>query len=240
MRPLDPPNSMTTRTIAIGDIHGCSNALFTLLNLIEPTAKDTIILLGDYVDRGPDSAGVVDMLTDLVSNCNLIPLLGNHEIMMAQAFDNRSDYDFWRQNGGQATLNSYGGLLSNVPVHHQMFFNHCVRYYETETHIFTHASYNPALPLEKQRDESLFWEHILDDVPAPHRSGKIAVVGHTPQERGAIRDLGHIKMIDTFCYGDGWLTAFDVNAETGWQARNTGEHRLWPHEPKDLRKLPAQ
>ena len=218
---------MNNRTIAIGDIHGCSNALLTLINLIEPTHDDTIVLLGDYVDRGPDSANVIETLTDLVSRCNLIPLIGNHEIMMAQAFDNRPDYDFWRQNGGQSTLDSYGGLLSNVPIHHQMFFNHCSRFYETDTHFFVHANYDPLRTLEKQQDALLFWEHIIEDIPARHQSGKTAIVGHTPQDDGKIRDLDHVKIIDTYCYGDGWLTGYDVDNDSGWQVRNSGEHRTF-------------
>ena len=216
---------MNKRTIAIGDIHGCFNALHTLIAQIQPTHEDTLVLLGDYIDRGPDSAGVIEFLTDLVSQCRLIPLIGNHEIMMAQAFDNRSDYDFWRQNGGKSTLDSYGGLLSNVPVHHQMFFNHCVRYFETDKHFFVHASYDPFRQLDRQQDAVIFWEHIIDEIPPPHECGKTAIVGHTPQDNGNIRDLGHVKIIDTFCYGDGWLTAFDVDRETGWQVRDSGEIR---------------
>src|SRR4029453_4765190 len=79
-----PPSktSMPGRTIAIGDIHGCAAALGALVAAIEPTADDTLVALGDYVDRGPNSRGVLDELLALAKRCRLVPLLGNHEIML--------------------------------------------------------------------------------------------------------------------------------------------------------------
>ena len=73
---------MTPRTIAIGDIHGCSAALDALLDAIRPRPEDTIVTLGDYIDRGPDSRGVLDRLIDLGRRCRLVPLLGNHDQML--------------------------------------------------------------------------------------------------------------------------------------------------------------
>ena len=71
-----------SRTIAIGDIHGCATALDRLLVEIQPTQKDTVIGIGDYVDRGMESARTIDMLISLVSNTKFVPLIGNHELMM--------------------------------------------------------------------------------------------------------------------------------------------------------------
>ncbi len=212
-----------SRLIAIGDIHGCDLALETLLDQIKPKRSDVIVCLGDYVDRGPNSARVLDILNELTSKCHLIPIIGNHEIMMFKGLNNPRDFDFWTMHGGEATLASYGGNPKAIPQQHITFLSHCVRYHETDSHIFVHANYDPFVPLDEQPDQYLFWKHILDDIPPPHMSGKVAVVGHTPQPDGMVRNLGHVLMIDTGCYGDGWLTAIDLNNEQIWQANNLGK-----------------
>ena len=215
-----------SRTIAIGDIHGCATALNRLLNEIQPTRDDTIIGMGDYVDRGMESARVVEMLIDLVSDCRFIPLIGNHEIMMYKALQHgKSDFQFWHQHGGSSTLASYGGDVRNIPQHHMTFLSHCVRFFETDSHFFVHANYEEEVALVEQTDEVAFWRHVTEFPPAPHVRGKIAVVGHTPQVDGEILDLGHLKVIDTFCYGDQWLTALEVNTGEIWQANNLGNLR---------------
>lgn len=96
------------RTIAFGDIHGWSIALGQLLNAIRPTADDTIVTLGDYIDRGFDSRGVIDLLIELQQRCQLIPILGNHEEMMLAAREDRAKLVEWNEFGGIATLDSYG------------------------------------------------------------------------------------------------------------------------------------
>src|SRR5437588_178789 len=73
------------RTIAIGDIHGCSLALDGLIEAIDPQPDDTVVALGDFINRGPDSPGVLDSLIALKARCNLVPLLGNHEEMLLSA-----------------------------------------------------------------------------------------------------------------------------------------------------------
>jgi serine/threonine protein phosphatase 1 len=213
------------RTIAIGDIHGCNVALKALLKAIEPTRQDTLVFLGDYVDRGLHSAEVLESLNDLLPVCNVVPLIGNHEIMMVNALKSKRDMDYWIQNGGMATIHSYGGRIQNIPQHHVAFLNHCVRYFESEFHFFVHASYDPNLPFDEQPGDLLFWAHILDDPPAPHISGKKAIVGHTPQESHEIRDIGHLAIIDTFCVDGGWLTGIDVETGRVWQTDNFGSLR---------------
>jgi hypothetical protein len=98
---------MPTRTIAIGDIHGCSAALDALLDTIRPRPKDTIVTLGDYINRGPDSRGVLDRLIELSHQCRLIPLLGNHDQMLLEARSGRHPTT-WIGMGGLATLDPYG------------------------------------------------------------------------------------------------------------------------------------
>jgi serine/threonine protein phosphatase 1 len=213
------------RTIAIGDIHGCDFALAALLTAVAPNRQDTVITLGDLVDRGPNTFGVIEILLDLMNRCQLVPLIGNHEIMMFSALENRRQMDFWLQHGGVATLASYGNNPANIPAAHRSFLGHCLRHYETETHLFVHANYDWQLPLEEQPDQILFWQHIYDEVPPPHDSGKTAVIGHTPQYDGRVRNLGHAVLIDTYCYGNQWLTALDVETRQIWQANNRGEVR---------------
>ena len=218
------------RVIAIGDIHGCSNALFGILDRIAPTAEDTIITLGDYIDRGPNSRGIIDRLIALREECNLITLMGNHEIMCLVALDDPSRLPMWLQSGGKATLISYGGEVEYIPEAHRRFMAECLRYYETDTHIFVHANYHPHLPLAQQPPEALFWDHITRRMPKPHMSGKTAIVGHTPQHSGRVFDAGHLIAIDTYVFGEGQLTALEVNTGEMWQAAKYGyvrQSKLW-------------
>jgi serine/threonine protein phosphatase 1 len=211
-----------SRVIAIGDIHGCSKALSGILDRIAPTADDTIITLGDYIDRGPNARGVIDRLLQLRSECNLISLIGNHEIMCLVALDNPADMPSWLAAGGKATLLSYGGEAQYIPETHRAFMAECVQYHETDTHLFVHANYLPELPLHAQPPAALFWEHITRRMPAPHVSGKTVVVGHTPQHNGRVFDAGHLLAIDTYAFGEGLLTALEVHTGDMWQATKYG------------------
>ena len=214
------------RTIAIGDIHGCAIALENLLAAIEPKPDDSIIALGDYVDRGMASSRVIEILLDLVTRCRFVPLIGNHEIMMFKGLQNGGkDLEFWMMHGGQATVASYGGRLQNIPQDHMVFLSHCLRYHESERHFFVHACYDANLPLDQQPDQIIFWQHILEIPPPPHANGKKAIVGHTPQADGEILNFDHLAVIDTYCYGDQWLTALDVDSGKIWQANERGEVR---------------
>jgi len=216
---------MTARTIAIGDIHGCSEALRALVTAIDPQPEDTIVTLGDYVDRGPDSRGVIEQMLALEKRCHVVPLLGNHELMLLDALQNPYSVGPWRDCGGDATLASYGGSLLKVPESHLDFIRRCLWYYELPTHFFVHANYQYDLPLDEQPEYLVFWEHLNYNPPRPHENGKIAIVGHTSQKDGEILDLGHVICIDTFCHGGGWLTALEVGSEKVWQADRYGKLR---------------
>jgi serine/threonine protein phosphatase 1 len=211
---------MNGRLIAIGDIHGCRNALDALLEGICPTSEDTIVTLGDYIDRGPDSCGVIERLCRLSEETHLVPLIGNHEQMMLDVLHGDAPYQSWFPHGGVATLDSYEfvGDLDFLPEHHRAFLDSLVDYYETETHFFVHANYDPDLPLEAQRIQMTRWRSLRDGIPDPHQSGKIAVVGHTANHDAQILDLGHLIALDTFCYGGGLLSAIDVLSGEVWQA----------------------
>lgn len=215
------------RTIAVGDIHGCLAALRAVLDAIGLRPDDTLITLGDYVDRGPDSRGVIDELIALRSRCRLMPLMGNHDEMFLEICAGRKGLlAEWLPFGGDATVASYGGRVpEEVPKAHVDFLRSCRSSYETQRHLFVHASYLARLPLWRQPVEVLHWESLNARQPGPHCSGKTAIVGHTAQKNGEILDLGYLKCIDTCCYGDGWLTALDIDSGRLWQANKMGRLR---------------
>jgi serine/threonine protein phosphatase 1 len=87
-------------TIAIGDVHGCSAALSALVRAIDPTALDTLVFLGDDIDRGPDSRGVLEQVLALAERCSVVPLLGNHEEMLLAALEGQSELRYRLKFGG--------------------------------------------------------------------------------------------------------------------------------------------
>jgi serine/threonine protein phosphatase 1 len=212
------------RTIAIGDIHGCSKALSVLIEAINLEPEDTIVALGDFVDRGIDSKGVLDQMIVLASRCNLVPILGNHDQMMLHARNGRSDFQFWLNCGGDTALDSYGSTskLSLIPQSHFRFLEACHSYFETETHFFVHANYKPDLKLEELDDDTLRWLSLRDFTPpSRHCSNKVAVMGHTPQQD--VLDYGYLICIDTGCCNNGWLTALEVDTKQRWQVDEKGQ-----------------
>jgi serine/threonine protein phosphatase 1 len=218
---------MSSRIIAIGDVHGCSRALARLLEAIEPRSDDLIVPLGDYVDRGPDSKGVVDLILELEGICSVQPILGNHEEMMRMVLGQQLRPADWLRYGGVATLDSYhfDGDLNVIPDSHRDFLNRCLDYYETEQHFFVHGNYLADVPLAELDPEVLRWRSLAVWTPPPHQNGKIAVLGHTPEKSGEILDLGYLKCLDTFCYGGKWLTALEVTSGQLWQANQEGAIR---------------
>jgi serine/threonine protein phosphatase 1 len=215
---------MPERLIAIGDIHGCLAALTAILEKIAPQPDDVLVTLGDYVDRGPDSRGVLELLIELQTKCRLVPLLGNHDEIFLSVCEGEDDLlDDWLCFGGEATLASYKtSRPSKTPEPHLEFIRNCALLFESERHFFTHGSYDPIVPLDQQSPRIMLWGKMRPDPPGPHCSGKIAIVGHTAQRDGKVLDLGYLKCIDTCCYSEGFLTALDVNVGTVWQADKTG------------------
>jgi serine/threonine protein phosphatase 1 len=212
------------RTIAIGDIHGCSRALDRLLADVDPRPVDTVVTLGDYVDRGPDSKGVLDRLIDLSGRTKLIPLRGNHELMLLEAHKLGEDRYLWLECGGQATLDSYGGTFDDISADHKEFIRSmCVDWFECATHFFVHANAQPDMPLDAQPESELFWQPFFDR--GPHENGKIMVCGHTQQRSGVPLNVGHAICLDTWAYGDGFLSALDICSGRVWQSSQRGERR---------------
>ena len=223
------------RTLAIGDIHGCYRSLNALESFAKFEARDQIITLGDYVDRGPDSKSVIEWLIERDSYGNLIPLRGNHELMLLAAMQSERHLDEWLACGGNTVLSSYGiDTIDAIPADHRSFLTSRLRSHaQTKTHFFVHANAYPDIPIDDQPDFMLYWESFGD--PTPHESGLTMICGHTPQRTGQPRDVGHAICIDTWACGRGWLTCLDVDARYCWQANESGETRsFWLDEAHDV------
>ena len=222
------PGDDQRRTLAIGDVHGCARALDTLLTAVHPRSQDTLVTLGDYLNWGPDSRAVISRLIHLSADCILIPLRGNHEQLLLDARHSPADLALFLKLGGDATLRSYAdsgkhASFADVPDEHWRFLESTRDYHETDTHLFVHAMLDPDLPLDAQPTAILLWAPFRD--PAPHVSGKVMICGHTPQDTGDPRNLGHSICIDTHAHGGGWLTCLDTRTGHLWQSTDAGELR---------------
>ncbi len=198
---------------AIGDIHGCLDSLRRLLDKIAPSEYDKLIFLGDYIDRGPDSKGVVDLLIELRKQFKCVFIRGNHEQMLLDVLDDGDDVYLWLINGAQATWRSYGNLENlKAEQTHLSFFRSTVYYHiervNNTDYLFVHGGVRPKIPLENQSPQDLLWireEFILRKHQLPY----IVVFGHTPMEDVFIAEdkIG----VDTGCVYGSKLTAFCLN-----------------------------
>ena len=225
---IDDGIMVSGRLIAIGDIHGCRKALDAIVEAIDPVPDDLIVALGDFVDRGPDSRGVIDSLLALGGKTRFVGIMGNHEEMMLDVLFHGASHHTWLRYGGVDTLESYGfdGDLNFLPDDHVEFLQSLGDYFETEEYFFTHAAYDPMAELENQTPEMLRWYSLGNGMPPAHLSGRTAIVGHTANRDGEVLDAGHLICLDTYCYGGGWLTAMDVKSKQIWQANRDGQMRV--------------
>ncbi|TWT50103.1 Serine/threonine-protein phosphatase 1 [Thalassoglobus neptunius] len=219
---------------AIGDVHGCYDVLKTLVKAVSIPDDERIVLLGDFVDRGPDSMKVLDWVIDRTQSGRCIPLRGNHDAMMHAAITGRLTQKHWELSGGRETISSYlkgGGSSSKskrlaqvIPRDHQDFLESgLLPYWETETHIFVHGGLIENVPVDQQDDFVLYWERF--DRLLPHCSGKTIVCGHTAQKSGVPNDRGFAVCIDTKVFPEGWLTCLNVETGQYWQANRKGKIR---------------
>ncbi len=217
----------TSRTIAIGDIHGCREPFERLLAALSLQTEDTLVILGDVVDRGPDSRGVIERLLQLQDECQLICISGNHEEMLLDSVDNKMPLQDWLSHGGDETLDSYGKgwAASRLPPEHIEFLRSWGDYFETPSHFYAHGNYLARKPLDQQPWYEMRWESLRNFRPGMHCSGKTAVLGHTSDKQGAILNLGHLICIDTYAHGGGWLTALEAETGKVWQTNLRGESR---------------
>ena len=214
------------RIYAIGDIHGRADLLSDLFAQIDadrgnlPNDKAVHVFLGDYVDRGPDSREVIDMLIQRGRQYPSAFLRGNHESFLLNFLKDPAVFVEWRQFGGLPTIMSYGATPSLspdqqervalstslnrlVPELHRRFIDNKKLSFTSGDFYFVHAGVRPGIPLDRQREEDLLW--IREDFLIHEgRFDKIIVHGHTPVKEPDIR-LNRIN-IDTGAYASGKLT----------------------------------
>jgi serine/threonine protein phosphatase 1 len=189
------------RIYAVGDVHGRADLLASTFERIDahqiktPTVRTLEVYLGDYIDRGPDSRGVIDLLLWRKAQGNVATLLGNHEEMMLRALDDPRIFLDWLRWGGSETLLSYGlqprtnGLdevqaciqtfREILPKLHLTFLQSLAPYFQSGDYFFVHAGVRPGIPLDKQVPEDMLW--IRDPFLTSTESfGAIVVHGHSP------------------------------------------------------------
>src|SRR6202167_2352617 len=197
---------------AVGDIHGSLAKLRALVDRCEKFAAGaplTFVFLGDYIDRGPDSAGVVRYLMELqaLRGEGLIALKGNHEAGVLDVCDRVCPADVWLSQGGEATLRSYGvARAQDLPETVLSWFRSLPLSYDDGRRFFVHAGVNPQLPLEAQDERDLIW--IREPFLSARRDyGRLIVHGHTPLASGEPDLRANRLNLDTGAVFGGPLTA---------------------------------
>ncbi|HSZ96787.1 MAG TPA: metallophosphoesterase, partial [Bradyrhizobium sp.] len=150
-----------TQTFVIPDIHGRLDLLSEALAEIAAPSKGetgTIVMIGDYVDKGPDSKGVIDRLSGVSGGLDLVTLKGNHDAMMIDALRDRSTMAAWLSKGGDAALASYGGEPASVPQSHIDWLDRLRLFYVDTHRLYVHAGVDPGTPLDLQSVETLLWK----------------------------------------------------------------------------------
>jgi serine/threonine protein phosphatase 1 len=226
------------RLIAIGDIHGELDQLNRLLNTVAPTSNDRLVFLGDYIDRGKNSKGVIDRLIRFREEFpDTVFIRGNHDQMLLdtlieagatsghrlrdqssayRAGASESDIAIFMFNGGNQTLRSYRiNHLSDFPKEHIAFLQSTRLWWRYEHFVFVHAGIGQGIPLEKQDPFVLMWERLSP----PGQEGEIHVVGHHPTTDGEpCFEPGRYQLDTGAVYGR-TLTACDVLTREVWQVR---------------------
>lgn len=221
------------RVYAIGDIHGRLDLLERAISAIERDVDQAgegglTVTLGDYVDRGPASRGVIDRLAANPFPTPYVALRGNHESLFESFLTDPSTGEHWRRLGGLETLHSYGvpvadlmlgknyaeasvRLRDALPDHHATFLSSLKTSLSHDTYFFCHAGVRPGVALDRQSDNDLIW--IRDEFLSSKADfGKIIIHGHTPVDRPEVRP-NRIN-IDTGAYMSGRLTCIVLD-ETG-------------------------
>lgn len=232
------------RCYVVGDIHGCAEELARLLESLPLEPGDRLVFLGDYVDRGPDSKGVISYLIDLKrrGTQEMIFLKGNHEDMFLSYLGLTGKYgEMFLVNGGAATLASYGLLEKrnlpqeirpSLPQDHIEFLQDLKSHYLMPPFLFVHAGINPRKPLEQQTHEEMLWirdEFILNQHPLPFT----IVFGHTPQQE-VLFHLPYKVGLDTGLVFGNKLTCLEVKEKVLFQVtrgakqiKRTNLHERW-------------
>jgi serine/threonine protein phosphatase 1 len=217
---------------AISDIHGCAQTFDALLNEIQLSPSDELFLLGDYIDRGLDSKGVIDKILALQKDGYRVQcLMGNHEEMLLECLDPAAFgmTDLWLKNGGKATLQSFSlpwyANPAHIPKIYLDFMHRLHLYFEAGPYLMVHAGLNFKAPEPLQDLNSMLWiRGFYQDIDYDWLNGRILVHGHTPQITEATeRQLQNLPEkqvinIDTGCvfnkHGRDTLTAFNLTDQT--------------------------
>lgn len=199
-----------TIVYAVGDVHGCSRLLATVMDWIDEHAaghsfaQKKIVFLGDVIDRGPDSRGVIDrLLPESPNGLEMICLRGNHEDMMLRVLNTGAGLATWLKNGGIPTLQCYGidnidtlarsspafirqTLIAAVPRAHQAFLSNTVLSYQSGGYLFVHAGLRPGIAIDRQDPLDMMWIR-REFTQSTADFGVVVVHGHTvshePSER---------------------------------------------------------
>jgi serine/threonine protein phosphatase 1 len=224
------------RRFAISDIHGCAKTFTALLEKIELQKEDHLFLLGDYIDRGNDSKGVIDKILQLTADGYKIDcLLGNHEWMLMNSITDYRKFDNWMKNGGSITLDSYKisemDYMKKLPQEHVQFFRSLKYFIELDDYYLVHAGFNikEADPLNDY--ESMLWIRDWDKNLKPGQlNGKKIIHGHNARVITKLFDdlknkNGRVFNIDCGCVYDsahrlGVLCAFNMNDTTIMTQKN--------------------
>lgn len=217
------------RLFAIGDIHGYAEPLRVLLRAISPTIGDKFVFLGDYVDKGPDVRGTIDLLLEFGSDNDAIFLRGNHDQLLLDAILDPDSVLMWETLAGENPLSSYGHgpnveVLKMIPQAHIEFLSReCQNYHEAGKFIFVHGGIRSHHSPHEEDPGRLQWSTL--SLASPHLSGRTVVCGHTSQENGEIVDLGHTICIDTGISKGKYLTCLNLVDFTYVQVSNDARVR---------------
>lgn len=205
----------------IGDIHGCNKTFQKLLNRLSPQKDDMIYLLGDYIDRGPGSKEVVDIILDLEKQgYKLDYLRGNHEQMLLDSLRSQNNFYIWLKNGAGSTLRSYGAKTpAEIPAAHIDFYRKTKYFIDLDNYILVHGGMNFHISNPLKDTQAMVW--IRNNyVDIKKTKGKKLITGHTPVSPDQVRhSLTTDKiMLDSGCvYVNqinylGYLTALELNS----------------------------
>jgi serine/threonine protein phosphatase 1 len=216
------------RCFVFGDIHGCLTALEVIWHHIQPTMRDRVICLGDYIDRGPDSKGVIDFLIDAQTQTQLTCLLGNHEQMLLDCDADPELWTYWCKYGGQIALASYDYDevpveigLDFLPASHRAFLQQLLPYAESERYLFSHACPVMNKALGDHDINELRWARNIST--QPHQSGKTAIFGHMSQQSGRVLCAGPHRCVDTSM--SGWISCLELGRQQVHQGNQWGQYR---------------
>jgi serine/threonine protein phosphatase 1 len=212
---------MTTRHFVIPDIHGCDETFRALLeNVIRLQPTDMLYLLGDLIDRGPRSKGVLDSILRLRREGFAVHVLcGNHEEMLLRSRDSMVSFELWMANGGKTTLNSFNvESADEIPYHYRNFLVSLPRYIVLKDFILVHACMNFDIPDPFADPEAMLWTRSCK-VKKEQIGGRRLVCGHTPVSRDAVRESMTTDriMLDNGCVYNGnarlgTLAALELNS----------------------------